>query len=270
MNIDFWKMHGASNDFIMIDDRKCLFPVEDGAWIKSIATRRTGVGCEGVILIQPSYTADIRMRFFNPDGSEVEMCGNGARCIARLAYDIGAAPAKMSIDTVAGELKAEVSEDFVKLYLTEPKDWNLDRKIQLGSDEYECFSVNTGVPHAVIIIEKLQAVDIRKLGSQVRYHDVFKPAGTNANFIHVESESRISVRTYERGVEDETLACGTGITASALVAAKLGLVKAPVTVVPASGDELIVDFSLTSAGAHNVALSGPAEYVFNGTLTYSR
>lgn len=270
MNIDFWKMHGASNDFIMVDDRKRTFPVDDGEWIQSIATRRTGVGCEGVILIQPSETADIRMRFFNPDGSEVEMCGNGARCLARLALDIGAAPANMSIETIAGELKATVTDNSVTLFMTEPKDWTLEETLALGSSTCSCSAVNTGVPHAVIVVDDLPGLDIKKMGALVRYHDRFKPAGTNANFISVDSSSRISVRTYERGVEDETLACGTGITASALIAAKLGLVKAPVTVVPASGDELKVDFSLTTSGADKVTLSGPAEYVFRGTLKYSR
>lgn len=270
MNIDFWKMHGASNDFIMIDDRNCTFPLDDSAWIRSIASRRTGVGCEGIILIQPSEQADIRMRFFNPDGSEVEMCGNGARCIARLAMDIGAAPANMSIDTIAGQLKATVSDKEVKLFMTEPKDCTLEENLTIGSAEHSCSSINTGVPHAVIVLNDISKVDIKTLGSAIRFHDRFKPSGTNANFVQVQGPSRIAVRTYERGVEDETLACGTGITASALIAAKLGLVAPPVKVVPASGDVLTVDFTLIDSGAADVTLSGPAEYVFRGTLTYSR
>ena len=131
MNIDFWKMHGASNDFIMVDDRSATFPITDKEWIASVASRRTGVGCEGVILIQESDTSDFRMRFFNPDGSEVEMCGNGARCVARLAADIGAAPTEMTIDTVAGQLKATVSESSVILGLTPPIDWALNSTISI-------------------------------------------------------------------------------------------------------------------------------------------
>jgi diaminopimelate epimerase len=268
MKIEFWKMHGAANDFIMVDDREETFPIADQNWIGSVASRRTGVGCEGVILIQPSDSSDFRMRFFNPDGSEVEMCGNGARCIARLASDIGAAGSEMTIDTIAGELKATVTGPSVVLGMTAPVDWAMNQSIVLGGDNFEYSSVNTGVPHAVFVVEDVADVDIRKLGAEVRYHDVFSPTGTNANFLQVTDGQSIKVRTYERGVEDETLACGTGMTACALVAAKMGLVTGPVTVIPASGDKLAVDFTLSDDGAADVTLTGPAEYVFTGTLEY--
>ncbi len=268
MKIDFWKMHGAANDFIMVDDRNETFPITDQKWIESIASRRTGVGCEGVILIQPSATSSFRMRFFNPDGSEVEMCGNGARCIARLASDIGVAPSEMTIETIAGQLKSTVDGSSVILGMTEAIDWALKQPIDIEGETYEYSSVNTGVPHAVFVLENIADIDICKLGAAVRYHDIFAPAGTNANFLELAGENTILLRTYERGVEDETLACGTGMCASALIAAKHGLVNAPVTVIPASGDRLTVDFTLTDAGAADVTLTGPAEYVFQGTLNY--
>jgi diaminopimelate epimerase len=268
MKIPFWKMHGASNDFILVDDRKKTFPVSNRKWIASMACRRTGVGCEGVILVQPSRKADFRMRFFNPDGSEVEMCGNGARCVARLAHDIKAAPAKMTIDTVAGLLRAEIKGKNVCLWMTPPKNWRLNRTLEAAGKTLKYGFVNTGVPHAVIEIKDLDGCDVRKLGAAIRYHGDFSPAGTNANFIHVVNPGSIKIRTYERGVEGETLACGTGITAGAIVAARMGKVKPPVKVIAASGDVLIVDFKLTSDDAENVTLLGPAVHVFQGVLEY--
>src|SRR5450759_290280 len=131
MEIPFWKMHGASNDFVLVDDRQAEFPSHDREWMAGVAQRRTGVGCEGIIMIQPSRTSDFRMRFFNPDGGEVEMCGNGARCVARLAHEIGAAAARMTIETVAGQLTAEIIGERVRLTMTSPKDWRLDRTLAL-------------------------------------------------------------------------------------------------------------------------------------------
>jgi len=268
MRIPFWKMHGAANDFIMVDDRRGIFPVSDRRWISSITSRRTGVGSEGVILIQPSRKADFRMRFFNPDGGEVEMCGNGARCVARLARDIKAAPAKMTIDTVAGILSARVKGDNVCLWMTSPKDWRLNRSIKVEGQALRYGFVNTGVPHAVVEVRNLDKCDVQKLGAAIRYHRDFAPAGTNANFISVTGPESIRVRTYERGVEAETLACGTGITASALAAARMGRVKPPVKVTAASGDVLTVDFKLSGDTAENVTLLGPAVHVFQGILEY--
>jgi diaminopimelate epimerase len=208
------------------------------------------------------------MRFYNPDGSEVEMCGNGARCVARLAGDIGAAPANMTIDTIAGILKAEIIEDNVKLGMTDPKDWRLNKTLAISGQSVEYGFVNSGVPHVVVEVEDLAACNVQELGSCIRYHEDFAPAGTNANFIYVTGAQSLSIRTYERGVEDETLACGTGIVASSLIAAKAGRVKQPVDVTVAGGDLLSVDFGLTEDGAENVTLLGPAVHVFQGALEY--
>ena len=261
-------MQGAANDFVLVDDRGETFPAGDRDWIAAISARRTGIGCEGVILIQPSRRADFRMRFFNPDGSEVEMCGNGARCVARLANEIGAAPARLSIETEAGILQAEVLGGEVRVQLTPPKDWRLGQRLTAAGRELVYGFVNTGVPHAVVEVEDLEGWDVRAVGRALRRHEAFAPAGTNANFIRVTGPQTLSVRTYERGVEDETLACGTGITASALIAARSGRVRPPVRVTPASGDTLTVDFALTEAGAENVTLTGPAVHVFQGTVEY--
>ena len=261
-------MHGASNDFILVDDRELKFPADDKAWIARITSRRTGVGSEGVLLIQPSGRADFKMRFFNPDGGEADMCGNGARCIARLAHDLGVAPAAMAMETGAGLVRAEIRGEAVLLQMTEPRDWRLNRTLDVDGQPLAYGFVNSGVPHVVVETRDLASVDVQRLGSRIRYHKDFAPAGTNANFISITGPDSIRVRTYERGVEAETLACGTGMVAGGLVAAKLGRVNLPVRVTPASGDVLIVDAQVTSDGATRVTLLGPAVHVFQGTLNY--
>jgi diaminopimelate epimerase len=260
MKIPFTKMHGAGNDFIMVDDRSLKFPAHDKTFIQRIASRRTGVGCDGIILLQPSECADLKMRFINPDGNEQDMCGNGARCFARLAVFVQAAPARMAIETPAGIVRAVVETDTVSLELTEPTDWRLDLDVGLEST---IDFVNTGVPHAVVRVKELNGLDLNALGGELRYHKLFAPEGVNANFVKVEADATLSVRTYERGVEAETLACGTGATAAALVAVKRGWVKFPVTVHCAGGYDLVID-----SGVGGVTLSGGAETVFDGEVEY--
>ena len=268
MRISFWKMHGAGNDFILVDDRHLTFPAADAAWLAALSARRTGVGCEGVILIQPSDKADFRMRFFNPDGGEVEMCGNGARCVARLASELGAAPPKMAIDTVAGILRAEAGGDSVRLWMTPPRDWRLNRALEADGHRLAYSFVNSGVPHAVVEVDDIEDTDVQRAGAAIRYHPDFAPAGTNANFVSVTGPQALSVRTYERGVEAETLACGTGVVASALIGGRVGWVRPPVRVTCASGDVLDVDYRLVADGAEEVTLTGPAVHVFQGSVEY--
>jgi diaminopimelate epimerase len=260
MKISFYKMHGAGNDFIMVDDRTLTFPVGDRAFLERIGSRRTGIGCDGIILLQPSETADLRMRFINPDGNEQDMCGNGARCFARLAYDLGGAPASMTIETRAGLVRAKVEGAAVQLELTDPTDWRMELDAGL---EWPVDCVNTGVPHAVVRVDDLEHLNLPVLGSHLRHHELFAPEGANANFVKVEEDATLSVRTYERGVEDETLACGTGVAAAALIAARHGWIELPVAVHCAGGYDLLVD-----SDAGGTTLSGGAEYVFEGELDY--
>ncbi len=260
MKISFTKMHGAGNDFMLVDDRAQTFPVDDAAFVRRISSRRTGVGCEGIILLQPSEVADLRMRFFNPDGNEVDMCGNGARCLARFAYGLGAAPVKMQIETRAGTVRAEVLEDRICLVLTKPSDWCLGLDAGL---EWPVDFVNTGVPHAVVRVEELADLDLPGLGSTLRHHGLFAPDGTNANFVRVEEDATLSIRTYERGVEAETLACGTGAAAAALVAVRRGWAELPVAVHCAGGYDLVI-----GSGAEGTTLAGGAETVFEGEIEY--
>lgn len=261
MSFPFWKMHGAGNDFILLDDRTETFPCDDAARIRRWCDRRQGIGAEGLILIQPSAAADFRMRFFNPDGTEADLCGNGARCVARLAREIGAAPDDMRIETAAGLVRAELLASGVRIHLPPPRDWRLDLSVEWQGQPLPVHFVHTGVPHAVCFMEDLDRTDVAALGAFLRRHALFAPDGTNADFVQVTGPDSLSIRTYERGVEAETLACGTGIVAAALVADKLGLVRAPVRIKAAGGDVLEVGFA-------PLTLTGPAEHAFQGAIDY--
>ncbi len=262
MKISFTKMHGAANDFIVVDDRSCTFPVEDKDFLARMAARRTGVGCDGIILIQRSELegVDLRMRFINPDGGEVEMCGNGARCFARKAYELGAAPASMRIETLAGIVSAEVLDREVRLDLGAATGLLLD--VPLGL-EWTCDFLNTGVPHLVAWVEEFELLHVDEWGRAIRHHERFYPKGTNVDFARIEPDGTLSVRTYERGVEGETLACGTGVAAVALIAAHRGWVSLPVAVHCAGGYDLLIDMQHGRA-----MLTGNAEKVFEGEIEY--
>jgi len=268
MKIKFWKMHGAQNDFVLFDDRSGQFPVDDRDFISYIAARHSGIGAEGVILIQTSAEADFFMKFFNPDGGEAEMCGNGARCVARLACELGMTGKSMTIETGAGQIRAAVLPKGVRLWMTAPADWKLKGSLDLEGTSLTYGFVNTGVPHAVMRTGDLRDVDVQAVGSAVRRHRDFAPAGTNVSFMQVLSADDLDVRTYERGVEAETPACGTGVTACGLISAKNGWVNLPVNVHTLSGDVLVVDGELTEESARNVTLTGSAEHVFEGMIEY--
>ena len=254
MKVRFAKMHGVGNDFVMIDDRDGTFPVEKGT-LAAIGARGTGVGCEGIILVQKSETADFRMRFFNPDGSEAEMCGNGARCVAAFARAIGAvATDAMRFETIAGEVRAEiVGPSLVRIELPAPKDLRTD-------------FVNSGVPHKIVPVEDLEAADVAGEGRRIRYSAEFAPAGTNVDFVRYAPPHDAFIRTYERGVEAETGACGTGSVAAAVVGvAQYGL-SFPVAVHTAKGFELTIDGAFDGERFSSVTLTGPVAHVFDGEL----
>lgn len=268
MKIKFWKMHGARNDFVLIDNRDGGFPADDRRFIAHIAARHSGIGAEGVILIESSESSDFFMHFFNPDGGEAEMCGNGARCAARLAFELGITDRMMTIETDAGQLRAQVLKQGVRIWMTPPFDWRLNDSLDMEGRTLTYGFVNSGVPHVVMRTGDVQDVDVVGVGSAVRRHRNFAPEGTNVNFMQIMPEGDVLVRTYERGVESETLACGTGVTACALVAAKNGWAKLPALIHTRSGDMLVVDGELTEEGARDVTLTGPADYVFEGTINY--
>ncbi len=253
-NVKFVKMHGAGNDFMLIDDRDGSFPCEHRL-VAAMANRPGGVGCEGVILVQKSETADFRMRFFNPDGSEADLCGNGARCVAAFAREIGAVSSKvMRFETAAGFVDAEIIDDeFVRIAMPEPRELKDDFVI-------------AGVPHKIVVVDNLAKVDVNAEGRCIRMSDDFAPNGTNVDFVTYRAPDRVAIRTYERGVEAETFACGTGSVAAAVVGVASHGLSFPVRVKTGGGYELTVGGVKTDSGFADITLTGPVKRVFDGSI----
>ena len=268
MTIRFTKMSGSGNDFIVIDNR---VPVMDDDkkrdFVRRVCDRKMSVGADGVIFVENSERADIKWDFYNDDGSSAEMCGNGGRCLARYAVENKMAPSSMTLETLAGIIGAEVKGDIVKIKLTTPENLRQDIAVDLNGASFQVDSLNTGVPHAIVYADNVEDVNVKEAGNGIRFHSAFAPAGTNVNFVQKVGESALKIRTYERGVEDETLACGTGVVASALLSTLKNKVQPPVAVETQGGDILKVDFDLSSGLESAVVyLEGPARIAFEGTL----
>lgn len=268
--IPFTKMSGTGNDFIIIDHRRPFLGEADmAAFAAKICKRMFSVGADGLILIEEHPEADFQWQFFNGDGSRAEMCGNGARCAARYAHSKGIAPARMSFMTVAGLIRAEVIDDQVKLEMTPPMATEQRVSLTFGGQERTLAFSNTGVPHAVYFVDNNGTTPVKEWGREVRMHHHFQPAGTNVNFAQVTGPSSLRVRTYERGVEDETMACGTGAVAAALLGGLLGHVRSPVTVQSSGGEILTIFFDIEDREQNlvkNVFLEGPASFIYEGQL----
>ncbi|MDP2971356.1 MAG: diaminopimelate epimerase [Deltaproteobacteria bacterium] len=267
MKIPFMKMSGSGNDFILIDHRK---PFIDGDRMKEFARkvcrRRISVGADGLIFIENSEKADFKWRFFNADGSEGEMCGNGGRCAARFAHLKGITGPSLTFETLAGMISAQVNEKRVKLEMTKPHSLKLDETLLIDGKQQTLSSINTGVPHAVLFLDDIEHLNIVQLGRSIRYHPHFAPSGTNANFVRLEKGSQLSIRTYERGVEDETLACGTGTVASALIAAFKGMVRSPVSVKTRGGELLMVHFEIEGEEVKRVFFEGEVHIIYEAEM----
>ena len=265
--IPFFKMHGGGNDFVLIDHRERFIPeAEQPQFVRRVCHRQLGAGADGLILLEDSPRADFRWRFYNADGSEPEMCGNGGRCAARLAVMHGIAPADLSFETLAGIIKAEVRDRRVKLLMTGVGEVSLNRAIPLEGETLTGHFLKVGVPHVAVPVADLESTPVTRWGRAIRFHPLFAPAGTNVNFIRVEGPQEVVIRTYERGVEDETLACGTGAVAAALIAARLGQVRSPVTVHTRGGEALTVFFTPQGEGFTQVFLEGDALVAYQGEL----
>ena len=266
--IPFTKMSGTGNDFILIDHRQLfLADIDLSLFARAICRRNFSIGADGLILIEPSEVADFSWKFFNADGSLAEMCGNGARCAARYAFRRNIAGRTMRFETLAGIIEATVEGSAVKIGLTPPQNLRLDLSLDIDSADRVLHFVNTGVPHVVHFVEDNSRTPVTRWGRDIRMHKMFQPAGTNANFVEVTGKNSLFVRTYERGVEDETKACGTGATAAAVVAALLGKVTPPVSVTTTGGETLTIHFALT--GDNNITklfLEGPAGIIYDGEL----
>ncbi len=252
----FTKMVASGNDFVVVETNKLS--------AKSVCNRKFGIGADGLLVLEKSRIANIKMRIFNADGSEAEMCGNGARCAALFAVDQLACPKKILIETKAGIIKAEVNRDIVKIKLTEPKNLRFDIPIKVNGRVLRVNFINTGVPHAVIFVSGIDKIDVDSIGREVRSHKRFAPAGTNVDFVEVLGKSSIRIRTYERGVEGETLACGTGSTAAALVFALKNNVDRLIKVTTQGEEALKVYFKKEKNRFNNVWLEGKARIVYKG------
>jgi len=259
-------MNGSGNDFIIVDNRSELLKnVSVSHLARTICRRRQSVGGDGLILIGNSKIADFKWTFLNADGSEAEMCGNGGRCAARYAVLNRISGPNLTFETRAGIIGAEVMNERVKIELPPAKDLNLHRFISLDDETISLNTINTGVPHAVIYVEEIENVPVTDLGRRIRFHPEFQPAGTNVTFIFVIDDSNVIIRTYERGVEDETLACGTGAVGSALVSAASGKTKSPVKVKTQGGEVLNVSFQKDENDSFSqVFLEGDTCLVFDG------
>jgi diaminopimelate epimerase len=263
--ISFTKMVASGNDFIV-----CQLAGLSVSRLKEIAlkvcNRKYGIGADGLLILEKSRIADIKMRIFNADGSEAEMCGNGVKCTALfLTANRKPQTANRNIETKAGIIESEINGNNVRIKLTDPKNIKLNIPIKINNRLLKVNFINTGVPHTVIFLEGLDKIDVFNLGRQIRYHHKFLPAGTNVDFVEVLGDNSIKVRTYERGVEDETLACGTGAVASSLIAYRLSLIaKSPASVLTKSGELLKVYFNKIDNRFKNVWLEGKVKRVYEG------
>lgn len=269
MTLSFTKMNGAGNDFVMLDNRDLSLSLTT-AQIEKLCDRHRGVGADGLLCVEPATDGgDFKMRYYNADGGEAEMCGNGARCFGRFVNHLHGDSLKLiRFETLAGIISAEFEGDQVRINMSAPHTLKLAQSLPVAGETLTVHSVNTGVPHAVVFVDDLENVPVCEWGAGLRYHEAFKPKGTNANFAKVLAPGSISIRTYERGVEGETLACGTGMVACALIHHELTGAPSPVTVLVKGGDTLRIGFTETAPHEYtDVTLFGPADFVFQGTVS---
>ncbi len=267
MNLHFTKMNGAGNDFIVFDNRAGKISLTREQVVR-LCDRHRGIGADGVLILVPcrSGKADWAWDFYNSDGSTGEMCGNGARCFARFVQKAVGLKGDFTFETEAGVITASFEGERVTVNLTRPKDLRLNERVSLSSGVETIHSLNTGVPHAVLYVPDADQAMVHSLGPEIRRHPHFGPRGTNVNFVQVLGPNHIRVRTFERGVEGETLACGTGVSAAAMISARVHRFTSPVQVQVQGGDTLAVSFKDTGAEFEEVRLSGPADFVFEGRI----
>jgi len=266
--ISFVKASGAGNDFVVIDNHDGHLDMDQARLARALCDRHFGIGADGLLVVEGCATADFHMQYYNADGSYGGMCGNGGRCIARFAFMKRLAPARMRFQALDHIYEAEILPEGVRLRMKDPRDYASGLQADIGSASFECRFINTGSPHAVVFVSDLESLDVQGIGRSLRFHRLFSPEGANVNFVHHQPGNAIAIRTYERGVEAETLACGTGSVASAAVAAlELGL-SFPVSVKVRSGEELIVDATKKGSRLTNVYLQGSADILFTGKILY--
>ncbi|WP_281226504.1 diaminopimelate epimerase [Flavobacterium aquiphilum] len=258
MQLEFYKYQGAGNDFVMIDNRSGFFPKEDIQLVARLCDRRFGIGADGLILLENDSDTDFKMVYYNSDGNQSSMCGNGGRCLVAFAKDMHVIDDKTTFIATDGLHHASFEDNgLVSLQMIDVP------TITIKNDHS---FLNTGSPHHVQMVENLEHYNIKEEGAAIRYGELYGAAGSNVNFVKKIDDSTFRLRTYERGVEDETLACGTGATAVAIAMNATGQTDATTINVNVEGGKLVVSFDKNENGFTNVFLKGPAEFVFKGTI----
>lgn len=261
MNIQFFKYQGTGNDFILLDNRQAIFPKNNTKLIQTLCDRRFGIGADGLILLENDKFSDFKMVYYNADGNESTMCGNGGRCIVAFAKQLHLIENETTFTAVDGEHYAKISVDgTVSLQMKNVEE------IQFASDYV---FLDTGSPHHISLVDDVKSVPVKEIGSQIRYSDLYGKAGSNVNFVEPISDSLFAVRTYERGVEDETLSCGTGVTAAAIAMNAIGKTTSNEISLLVEGGELKVTFQKEGNTYSHVFLIGPATFVFEGIIEIS-
>ncbi|WP_196889907.1 diaminopimelate epimerase [Aureivirga sp. CE67] len=259
MNLHFYKYQGTGNDFVMIDNRSDFFPKENVALINKLCDRRFGIGGDGLILLENSETSDFKMVYFNADGNESTMCGNGGRCLVAFAKKLNIFDKETTFDAIDGLHYASIENDIVSLQMIDVDSVEIH--------DTHCF-LDTGSPHHVQLVSDIDKFPVFNKGKEIRNGAPYFEEGSNVNFVEKTGEASFKVRTYERGVEDETLACGTGVTAVAIAMHRTEQVKNAETKINTKvlGGDLTVSFNVEQGVYKNVFLEGPAKFVFEGTI----
>lgn len=269
-NVAFSKYSGCGNDFILVDNRKKEFPTDNHKLIQQLCERKLGIGADGLILLEKGAVLEYKMRIFNSDGFETEMCGNGLRCFVRYLQHSGFGDGPFHIESMKRQHYCTLDGEMVTIEMGPPTDIQQNITLNLADNRVLGHSIDTGVPHFVIFTSPIDAIDVQTLGSEIRRHPTFKPRGTNVNFVQIEDNDVLHIRTFERGVEAETLACGTGATAAALMAATSYGLNSPIAVKTKSQDLLYISFELQDGSFQKITLTGAAERVFIGQFPLIR
>lgn len=266
--IIFTKASGAGNDFVIIDNMSRALRTDKSVLAQKLCSRHFGVGGDGLLLLEPSNTSQFTMEYYNSDGSHGGMCGNGGRCVARYAFLHGLAPEQMSFEALDFIYRAEVAGERVILTMKDPDKVRENVNIHVGAESYHAFFVNTGSPHLVIFVDDLNVVPVEQVGRTMRNDPLFSPDGTNVDFVQLIDSKVIRVRTYERGVESETLACGTGSVAAGVVSHSAKGMKLPISVLTQSGEYLKVHGTTGGSIVKSPKLEGSAHMLFTGRVLY--
>jgi diaminopimelate epimerase len=269
IEIPFTKLSGAGNDFVAVDNTAGQLLVNWSAFAKAVCERHFGVGADGLLVLEPSSRADFTMLYYNADGSSGGMCGNGGRCCVMFARSNGVEHDDISFEALGYLYRASFTGNGIRVAMKNPEQIRRGIQVRLGADKYLCHAVNTGSPHVVTFVDDLDEVDVAEVGRELRRHKEFQPEGTNVNFVQVLSRGAVAMRTFERGVEAETLACGTGAIASAVITSLERGFQGPVTVRTRSGEDLLVGLSVRGEEICDISLEGHARIIFSSKLLFN-